>query len=587
VVLAATTVRDQQQWLAALRTVCAMTDQGTEDIYPGGTDSSSSAETKRVTDMMRGRVSRVSATESKRVTGAFEWVINNPMPVTTTSTDVFKPTDVAGGARATSTAGLKRCMTVPDKELRKTKRNFSSPVVGNALFGLTKGRGAGMGHDTSIFFRAEKRAILWHRDGTLQDEDFATVLAELNLKNRSLADQVTRGQVEMVRHSARLIYEEDRFRAKLVGEKKKTGVSGPVRRAGKGSQIRKNNTAFMNSFRDSRRNKGNGLTGGRAGTRNQGVSIEDVSKLGQAELESLRDSERDSSGSLRRSAHRGSLPLVLDDEALRNVDLDTLRGSLKGLTMPGDVDASTPKSILSGDTPTPTGRRAFDETSPPTSLPAALQPRVETGTAEFAYVHEVGSATDALEGPRSILSKNLAGDRPRPRSFTGSSAESSYSLAEKVQAAAAESVTKQRDLAKGVTFSDVRIRFYDYTIGLSCPGSGGPPVGLDWEWEKHGEATWPVEELEEFRGGNPPEMEDSDEEEVPSTRLHTHMRGHTAGRSRARLLFSFKNSPYHTGFAGVERRLATATRVLPGRGQPTKGKEDRDSSGLRSQKSLD
>ena len=63
-------------------------------------------------------------------------------------------------------------------------------------------------------------------------------------------------------------------------------------------------------------------------------------------------------------------------------------------------------------------------------------------------------------------------------------------------------------------FSDARIRFYDHTIGASCPGSGGPPVGLDWEWEKNGETTWPVEELEEFRGGNPPETEDSDEEEV-------------------------------------------------------------------------
>lgn len=525
VVLAATTVRDQQQWLAALRTVCAMADQETEDIYPGGGDSNASAETKRMTDMMRGRVSRVSATESKRVTGAFEWVINNPMPVTTSSKDVFRPAVLAEAARRIEADGLKRCMTVPDKELRRSKHAFSSPVVrggggagGGGLFGLAKGKVNGLGNDTSIFVRAVKRANMWHRDGMLQDEDFATVLAELNLRNRTLADQVTRGQLEMVRHSARLIYEEDSFRAKLVGEKKKTGgLSGPVRRAGKGSQMRRNNTAFMNSFRDNRRTKGAVSVGGKAGARNnRGVSIDDVSKLGQAELDILRDSERGSSESSRRSGHRGSLPVVLDDDGVRTVDLETLRDSLKGLTIPGDLDADTPKRVPSGDTPTPTGRRAFDEMSPPPPVPPvppAPQPGADAAEDALAGVHSLGSTANVLEGPRSILAKNLAGDRPRPRSLTASSADSSYSLSEKVRAAAAESVTKQRDSAKGVTFGDARIRFYDYTIGLSCPGSGGPPVGLDWEWEKHGEVTWPVEELEEFRGGNPPEMEDSDEEE--------------------------------------------------------------------------
>ena len=245
------------------------------------------------------------------------------------------------------------------------------------------------------------------------------------------------------------------------------------------------------------------------------MSVEDVSKLGQAELESLRDSEQRSSDSSRRSGHRGSLPLVLDDETIRKVDLDTLRGSLKGLTMPGDVDADTPKRIPSGDTPTPTGRRAFDEINPLPPDSGVSRPEADDTLVEM---HGMGSTADVLGGPRSILAKNLAGDRPRPRSLTASSADSSYSLAEKVQAAAAESATEQRDLSKGVTFSDARIRFYDYTIGSSCPGSGGPPVGLDWEWEKNGEITWPVEELEEFRGGNPPELEDSDEEEVSSSR---------------------------------------------------------------------
>uniref|UniRef100_A0A7S2STV1 Uncharacterized protein n=1 Tax=Rhizochromulina marina TaxID=1034831 RepID=A0A7S2STV1_9STRA len=71
----------------------------------------------------------------------------------------------------------------------------------------------------------------------------------------------------------------------------------------------------------------------------------------------------------------------------------------------------------------------------------------------------------------------------------------------------------KKDSGHRVGFTDAKMRFYDYTLGEGIPGSGGPPLGLAWDWEKHGELSMPVDELESFRGGILPDEDEIDEDE--------------------------------------------------------------------------
>lgn len=66
---------------------------------------------------------------------------------------------------------------------------------------------------------------------------------------------------------------------------------------------------------------------------------------------------------------------------------------------------------------------------------------------------------------------------------------------------------------KSVGFEEATLRFYSITVGESCPTSGGPPVGLGWDWDPQDEVRISVEDLEEFRGGNIPEDQDKLEDE--------------------------------------------------------------------------
>ena len=70
-----------------------------------------------------------------------------------------------------------------------------------------------------------------------------------------------------------------------------------------------------------------------------------------------------------------------------------------------------------------------------------------------------------------------------------------------------------QDPHKSVGFEEARFRFYSMTVGESCPTSGGPPVGLGWDWNPQDDVRISVEDLEEFRGGNIPEDQDELEEE--------------------------------------------------------------------------
>ena len=153
VVLAATTVRDQQQWLAALRTVCSVPDQGTEDIYPEDQMSNSRTEAKRVTDLMRGRGAdlvrgrpvRAGDMDGKRVTGAFDWVTDNPMAANrrTDEDSIFRR-----GSGDIARSFMKRKSTLSDHK---------SPWVR-----FTRAHRTGSS-DASVFIRAMKRVQEWNR----------------------------------------------------------------------------------------------------------------------------------------------------------------------------------------------------------------------------------------------------------------------------------------------------------------------------------------------------------------------------------------------------------------------------------------
>ena len=66
---------------------------------------------------------------------------------------------------------------------------------------------------------------------------------------------------------------------------------------------------------------------------------------------------------------------------------------------------------------------------------------------------------------------------------------------------------------RAITFADATIRFFNYTIGGSCPGSGGPAIGLGTL--DGADLTLTVDDLETFRGGDPPDDEDEDEVTMP------------------------------------------------------------------------
>lgn len=77
---------------------------------------------------------------------------------------------------------------------------------------------------------------------------------------------------------------------------------------------------------------------------------------------------------------------------------------------------------------------------------------------------------------------------------------------------------RKPDKDRHVRFRDASFRFYGQTFGQSVPSSGGPPVGLDWDWRKHcddeggKEFTMDIEQFEEFRGGIIPEDGVDDDE---------------------------------------------------------------------------
>lgn len=62
-------------------------------------------------------------------------------------------------------------------------------------------------------------------------------------------------------------------------------------------------------------------------------------------------------------------------------------------------------------------------------------------------------------------------------------------------------------------FKEVTIRLYDTTIGQGVPNDSGPAIGLDWNWQQHGEIVLTVDQLEDLRGGNLPEDEAEMEDE--------------------------------------------------------------------------
>jgi len=67
---------------------------------------------------------------------------------------------------------------------------------------------------------------------------------------------------------------------------------------------------------------------------------------------------------------------------------------------------------------------------------------------------------------------------------------------------------------KKVEYTTATLRFYDYDIGGSVPGiTKGPPLGLGATWKPNGELDFTVDELEELRGGNPPELDECESEE--------------------------------------------------------------------------
>eukprot|EP00622_Pseudochattonella_farcimen_P007200 FR743132.1.p1 GENE.FR743132.1~~FR743132.1.p1 ORF type:complete len:346 (+),score=54.28 FR743132.1:144-1040(+) len=164
---------------------------------------------------------------------------------------------------------------------------------------------------------------------------------------------------------------------------------------------------------------------------------------------------------------------------------------------------------------TPTGREAFadsyDETLP---INYSCDEGAERTGAAAENIYISAPLKDGLQDPHDDeLQSN-----PRPISVGRGALNSAeddvvrvpdlHVVMKKLPAKA------RRDLSRGVRFYQVRTRFYGYTIGASCPGSGGPSLGLDWDWQTHGgEIVVPVHDYEEFRGGNTPEEDEESEEE--------------------------------------------------------------------------
>jgi len=136
------------------------------------------------------------------------------------------------------------------------------------------------------------------------------------------------------------------------------------------------------------------------------------------------------------------------------------------------------------------------QVTPPQPLPTTKRPEPRTPTPYRVPLpgpksSEDGSKKDAPpSGPRPIL-------RTRNRRRTTSAEQSN----------------------KRVSYGNANFRFFDYCIGGSVPGSGGPALGLGWEWRRFGEAVMSIEDLEEFRGGNLPEEGEEDEEWDDNWRL--------------------------------------------------------------------
>ena len=66
---------------------------------------------------------------------------------------------------------------------------------------------------------------------------------------------------------------------------------------------------------------------------------------------------------------------------------------------------------------------------------------------------------------------------------------------------------------KRAVFGDVRLRFYSASIGSTVPNSGGPCLGLGWDFSASEDVAMSVEAMEELRGGNLPDDEDELENE--------------------------------------------------------------------------
>ena len=127
----------------------------------------------------------------------------------------------------------------------------------------------------------------------------------------------------------------------------------------------------------------------------------------------------------------------------------------------------------------------------------ALQKAVDKATERAA----------AAAAAKSLSPKMLGNSGRRPSILRGGVewTRSHRSLAEDSESRTSE--------PKDISFGAVDMRFFDTTIGESCPGKGGAALGLDWDWKKHGELSWDLEELEEFRGGILPENEEELEDE--------------------------------------------------------------------------